>query len=147
MGVVVFRGPQAEMLLPPTRSVEQAEEALRVLPTGGRTPLAHGLVMAGEVVRQTRRSRPEAPLLVVLLSDGRANVALPGTEEDPWRQAVRAAEELAAAKVSALVLDTDNSFVRLGKTEELARALGATCLPLEDLSVENLVLKLRARKC
>ena len=143
VGVIVFRGTQAEVLLPPTRSLNQAEEALRVLPTGGRTPLAHALVLAGEVVRQARRSRPDGPLLVVLLSDGRANVALPGTVEDPWRQALSAAAELAAAGLSALVLDTNTSFVRLGRAEELAKALGATWLPLEDFSAEKLVLKLR----
>ena len=51
VGVIAFRGLQAEVLLPPTASVELAEHALRVLPTGGRTPLAHALVLAGAVVR------------------------------------------------------------------------------------------------
>jgi magnesium chelatase subunit D len=143
VGVLAFRGPEAEMLLPPTASVELAERALRVLPTGGRTPLAHALVLAGEALR---RARDGLPALLVLLSDGRANVCLPGTSGDPWEQALRAAGELAAAGRPALVLDTDASFVRLGRAEELARALAAECLPLEGLSAEELVLNVRRGK-
>jgi magnesium chelatase subunit D len=146
VAVIVFRGPRAEVLLPPTRNVEFAEQALRALPSGGRTPLAHALVVAGEMVRQARRSVPDLPPLLVLLSDGRANVPLPDTTEDPWQQALRAAQELAGAGVHALVLDTDAGFVRLGRVEELARALGTPCLPLEDLSAEALVLKIRQQK-
>ncbi len=143
VGVIAFRGTAAEVVLAPTAGVEMAEQALRVLPTGGRTPLAHALVLAGEVAGRARRARPELPILLVLLSDGRANVPLPGTTGDPWQQALRAAEELAAAKVPALVLDTDAGFVRLGRVQEVARALSAPCLPLEDLSAESLILKVR----
>ncbi|HEX5269603.1 MAG TPA: magnesium chelatase subunit D family protein, partial [Gemmataceae bacterium] len=74
VGVIAFRGPQAEVLLEPTGSVGLAEQALRALPTGGRTPLAHALVSAGEVLGHSRRSRPDVPALLVLLSDGKANV-------------------------------------------------------------------------
>jgi magnesium chelatase subunit D len=143
VGVVAFRGAAAEVLLSPTASVELAEQALRVLPTGGRTPLAHALVLAGEVAARARRANRELPILLVLLSDGRANVPLPETTADPWQQALRAAQELAAAKVPALVLDTDAGFVRLGRVQELARALLAECLSLEDFSAESLVLKVR----
>jgi magnesium chelatase subunit D len=137
VGVLAFRGVQAEILLPLTRSVDLAERALRVLPTGGRTPLAHALVLAGEVVRQVRRVQPDGALLLVLLSDGRANVALPATAGEPWQQALAAAAELAASAVPALVLDTDTNFVRLGRAAELARALAAPCLPLEEFYADK----------
>ena len=140
VAVVAFRGSQAEVLLPPTGSVELAERALHTLPTGGRTPLAHALVVAAEVVRQARRSHPESPSLLILLSDGRANVPLPGTTGDPWEQALQASRELAGAGVAAMVLDTDYGFIRLGRVQELAQALAARCLPLEDLSAETLAL-------
>jgi magnesium chelatase subunit D len=143
VSVIGFRGTAAEVLLAPTASVELAEQALRVLPTGGRTPLAHALVLAGEVATRARRANRELPILLVLLSDGRANVPLPETTADPWQQALRAAQELASAGLPALVLDTDAGFVRLGRVQELARALSAECLPLEDLSAENLILKVR----
>jgi magnesium chelatase subunit D len=143
VGVIAFRGPQADLLLPPTGNVELADRALRVLPTGGRTPLAHALVTAGEVFRRARSARPEVPALLVLLSDGKANVPLPDTAGDPWRQSLQAAREVLSAGLPALVLDTDAGFVRLGRAAELAQALGAECLPLEGLSAEMLVLKVR----
>jgi magnesium chelatase subunit D len=143
VGVIAFRGPQAEVLLSPTGSVELAERALRALPTGGRTPLAHALVSAGEVLDRSRRARPEVPALLVLLSDGKANVPLPETTGDPWQQAIGAAGELARQRVPALVLDADTGFVRVGRAAELAEALGGECLPLDGLSAEALVLKVR----
>jgi len=143
VGVIAFRGPLAEVLLPPTGSVELADRSLRELPTGGRTPLAHALVTAGEVVRRARRARPEVPALLVVLSDGKANVPLPDTTGDPWQQALAAARELVAEGLPALVLDADAGFVRLGRGAELAQALGAECLPLDGLSEESLVLKVR----
>ncbi len=146
VSVIAFRGPRAEVLLPPTGSVELADRALRVLPTGGRTPLAHALVLARETTRQARRALPELPVLIVLLGDGKANVGLPGADGDPWAQALRAARELAGTGVPALVLDTDAGFVRVGRARELAEALAAECLALEDLSAEALVLKVRQRR-
>lgn len=145
VSVIAFRGPQADLLLPPTGSVELADRALRALPTGGRTPLAHALVTAGEVFRRGRSSRMEMPALLVLLSDGKANVALPNTSGDPWQQALLAAREVASAGLPALVLDTDAGFVRLGRAAELAEALRAECLPVDGLSAETLVLKVRQR--
>jgi magnesium chelatase subunit D len=142
VAVIAFRGAQAEVLLPPTASVESADRTLRVLPTGGRTPLAHALVTAGDVVRRSR-SGPDLPVLMVLVSDGKANVALPGTTGDPWQQALGAARELASARVPALVLDADAGFVRLGRAPELAHALGAECLPLDGLASDTLMLKVR----
>jgi magnesium chelatase subunit D len=144
VGVIAFRGTQAEVLLPPTGSVELADRALRVLPTGGRTPLAHALATAGDVLR---RARPDVPALLVLLSDGKANVPLPDTAGDPWQQALSAARELAREGRPALVLDADAGFVRVGRAAELAQALGAECLPLDGLSAETLVLKVRQRAC
>jgi magnesium chelatase subunit D len=143
VGVIAFRGTQAEMVLPPTGSVELADRALRALPTGGRTPLAHALVTADDLLRRNRRARPDLPFLMVLLSDGKANVPLPDTTGDPWQQATAAARALAAERVPAILLDTDGGFVQLGRGGELAQALAAEYLPLDGLSAETLVLKVR----
>jgi magnesium chelatase subunit D len=146
VGVIVFRGPAAELLLPPTDSVESAEHAMQALATGGRTPLAHALVLAAEVTRRARGADPSLILMPVLLTDGKANVELPGQPGDPWEQALQAAGELAVAGVAALVLDTDDSFVRLGRAREIAEALGAEHLSLDDLTAESLVLHVRERR-
>jgi magnesium chelatase subunit D len=145
VGVLAFRGPNAEVLLPPTRGIDRAEEALRVLPTGGRTPLAHALVLARETIRQAQHSAPDRLVLLVLLSDGKANVGLLESPGDPWQQALQAAADLAADGIPALVLDSDAGFVRVGRARQLAEALRAEYLPLEELSAEKLILKVQQR--
>jgi magnesium chelatase subunit D len=146
VGVIAFRGTEAELLLAPTDSVESAEHAMRSMPTGGRTPLAHALVLATETIRRTRRSG-QAPIpMPVLLTDGKANVGLPDQPGDPWEQAIQAAGNLAEADVAALVLDTDDGFVRLGRAREIALALGAEYLGLDDLTAESLALHVRQRR-
>jgi magnesium chelatase subunit D len=143
VGVITFRGVAAEMPLAPTRSVELAEEALRQLPTGGRTPLAHALVLAHELLRKNRQAHPELPVLLVVLSDGKANVPLPDLPGDAWAQSLQAAAQLADARTPALVLDPEAGLVRLGRATQLAQALAAECLSLEQLSAQDLVLKVR----
>jgi magnesium chelatase subunit D len=145
VGVIAFRGTHAEVILPPTTSVELAERSLRTLPTGGRTPLAHALRLAHENVERVRRTDADAALLIVLLTDGKANVSLPESDGDPWEQTLQAARALAEARVPALVLDTDAGFVRLGRAGEVAVALAAEHRPLDNLSAENIVLNVRRR--
>ncbi len=145
VGVIAFRGPSAEVLLPPTRDIDRAEEALHLLSTGGRTPLAHALVLARETIRQVQQSVSDRLVLLVLLSDGKANVGLPESPGDPWQQTLQAAAALAADGIPALVLDSDAGFVRMGRAQQLAEALSAEYLPLEDLSAETLILKVRQR--
>jgi magnesium chelatase subunit D len=141
VGVITFRGTEAEVLLSPTRSVETAEHHLRELPTGGRTPLAQALRLADDLLsRASSPSRPE-PLLI-LLSDGRANVAL-DEQGDPWEQSLQCARTLAGKRTAALVLDTEVGYVRMGRARELAAALGAQCLSVEQFNAESLSLTIR----
>lgn len=140
VAVIAFRGGSATLLLPPTRSVDLAEQGLRELPTGGRTPLPHALQLALETLEKTNGGG--MPPLLVLLSDGKANVAL-GDGSDPWQETLSLAGLLAGRGVPALVLDTETSYLRLGRARQLAQALGAECLSLEDLSAENLALTIR----
>jgi magnesium chelatase subunit D len=143
VGVIAFRGTQAALLLAPTRSVDTAERELRNLPTGGRTPLAHALQVATDVLnrRSSVAGRPE-PLLIVL-SDGKANVPLDGAG-DAWQQVLQYAGSLARKATPALVLDTEVGFVRMGRARELADALGAQCLSLEEFTAESLSLTIRS---
>ena len=146
VAVIAFRGSQAELLLEPTSSVEQAEAALRLLPTGGRTPLAHALQLAEELIERARKSDHDVVPLCVLLTDGKANAPVAGTRGDAYEQAIAAARQLAAAQVPALVLDTDVGIVRVGRSQELAAALQAEYLLLEDLTSESVLLQIHSRK-
>ncbi len=143
LAVIAFRGEQAELLLAPTRSADLAEQGLRELPTGGRTPLPHALQLAAQMLQQS--APQDAPPLLVILSDGRANVGLPGSQGDPWQQTLEGAAVLAAQGVPALVLDTEAGYLRLGRAAQLAEALGAPCLTLEQLTGDALALTVRAQ--
>ena len=128
VAMVSFRGREAEVLLAPTRALVRARNALVGLPAGGATPLAAGLGAASVLAMQARAAG--ATPVVVLLSDGRANIALDG-EADRTRAAAdaeTAARRLAAAGVESLVLDTGRR--PQAALEVLAQALRGRYLAL-----------------
>ena len=130
ISLISFRGEGARVLLPPTSSVELAASRLEVLPTGGRTPLAAGIEKAAEMLKRERlRDRDRRPL-VVLLTDGRVTAG-----PDP----LAAAAGLRSLGAASFVVDTEEGYVRLGMARELAEAMGAGCLRLEELRAESLV--------
>ncbi|WP_327587257.1 putative cobaltochelatase [Nonomuraea sp. NBC_00507] len=122
VGLVTFRGDSASVTLPPTSSVEAGAARLRSLPTGGRTPLAAGLVAAAEVLRVERLRDPARRPLLVLVTDGRATA---GGDVD------RAADLLRGT--ASVVVDCEGGPVRLGLAVRLAARLGAALLPLDSL--------------
>jgi magnesium chelatase subunit D len=132
VGLVSFRGQEATVLLPPTGSVELAQRHLADLRTGGRTPLAVGLARAYELLMRYRQHAREVQPLLVMLTDGRANVGTRGS--DPLADAMAQAAALRAARVLSLVVDTEQGAWRLGLARRLAQALGGVCLRLEELA-------------
>ena len=136
VGVIAFRGIAAEVLLSPTQSVAQAEEAMKSLPTGGRTPLPDALQTAITLLHRYDKKSGYHPV-VVFLTDGKANVAL-ASDGDPWGQTLELAAQFKQAAVQSLVLNTDTNFLNLNRAEELAAALGATYISLNDISEEKL---------
>ena len=135
VGLVTFAGSGARVPLAPTASVEQAVRLLAGLETGGRTPIAAGLEKAAEVVAAEQvRDRRRRPLLV-LLTDGRVTAG-----GDP----VAAAARLAARRVPAVVVDTEDGHVKLGMAGAIARALRAPWLRLEELAAGSLAGVVRA---
>ncbi|WP_409331104.1 putative cobaltochelatase [Trujillonella humicola] len=141
VGLVTFRGGDAELALPPTWSVEAAAARLRDLPTGGRTPLAAGLLRAHEVLRVERVREPQRRPLLVVVTDGRATAAR-GT--DALGQAARAAQLLAATGTASVVVDCEAGPVRLGLAARLGVHLGAQTLRLEELAADTLAGTVRA---
>jgi magnesium chelatase subunit D len=135
VGLVTFRGSTAERALPPTSSVEAAARRLTALPTGGRTPLAAGLAEAAHVLAGERLRDPRRRPLLVLVTDGRATS---GTEAD-LRKAVAMLRGTAS-----VVVDCEDSVVRLGLAARLAAALNAPVLSLADLRRSDLTGRNRA---
>jgi magnesium chelatase subunit D len=130
VGLVIFRGEDATLELPPTSSVEAGAARMRQLPTGGRTPLAAGLLQARHTLAVERLRDPARRPLLVLVTDGRANAAAGG---DPLAQAHRAAAVLAADGVATVVVDCEDSYVRLGLAAGFADLLNAPLFRLGEL--------------
>ncbi|MFG2190945.1 putative cobaltochelatase [Streptomyces sp. NPDC048639] len=138
VGLVTFRGTDAEVALPPTSSVEAGAARLEKLPTGGRTPLAAGLLKAREVLRIERmRDAARRPLLVVV-TDGRATGG-----KDPVALATRSARMLAAEGTASVVVDCETGPVRLGLAGALARDLGGVAVTLDELRADSVASLVR----
>ncbi|HEY8202023.1 MAG TPA: VWA domain-containing protein, partial [Actinomycetota bacterium] len=145
VGVVTFGGTggaAATLSLPPTSSVEEAAARLAELPVGGRTPLADGLMLAASVIASEAARDPARTPLLVVVSDGRANVS--GAGGNPVGDALRAAAALGARGVAGVVVDSEEGPVRLGIAARLAEALGSPCLRLEELASASLTRAVRA---
>ncbi|MFD5076901.1 putative cobaltochelatase [Streptomyces sp. NPDC058371] len=133
VGLVTFRGSAAEVALPPTSSVDAAAARLESLPTGGRTPLAAGLLRAHDVLRVERLRDAARRPLVVLVTDGRATGG-----PEPVALAGRAARLFAADGVASVVVDCEAGPVRLGLAGQLAGELGGTAVTLDELRADSI---------
>jgi magnesium chelatase subunit D len=126
VAVISFRGARAEIVLEPCRDAASALRVLEFLPTGGRTPLAHAVELATSLMTSAS--------LVILLTDGRANVPL--RSKDPWADALDAAGKLSCA---AVLVDSSIDPSTGGATQALASAMRAKLIRLDDLSKEPLI--------
>jgi magnesium chelatase subunit D len=136
VGVIAFRGIEAQILLNPTQSVELAEQAMKALPTGGRTPLPHALQTAIQLLTRFDQINNYNPVLIIL-TDGKANVSLPGGG-DAWMQTLSLADQINRLNIQTVVLNTDQNYLNLNRAEELARSIGGQYLSLNDISKEQL---------
>jgi magnesium chelatase subunit D len=142
VGLVTFAGAGATVALPPTGSVETAVRRLESLPTGGRTPLAEGLLQAAEVLRIAAIRDPRRRPLLVLVTDGRATAG-----DQAFAKARHAAGWLAQQGIASVVVDCEpRRGVRLGLAAELAVDLQAEYLDLGDVAAGNLVRAVTDRR-
>jgi len=141
VAVVAFRGQEAEIVLPQTRSTARARRRLAGLAGGGGTPLANGLDAAAALADQVRR-KGQSPLLV-LMTDGRANVCRDGTagRARAMEEALDAGRRLSAAGIDSLAIDTSAPSRRdeTAPTQRLAKAMRARYvrLPVADAVLVN----------
>lgn len=146
VALIAFRKQTAEILLQPTDSSENALIALKKLPTGGQTPLSHGLMKAWELQQQVQRRDATTQVLVVLISDGKANIYYqPDGAQTPHAEAVALARQLTAGGARLLVLDTEDDFLTLGLARELAEAANADYIKLATVEASVIDQTIRAQ--
>jgi len=143
IGLMAFRRDSAELVLPPTRSVEYSYKKLEEMPTGGKTPLAEALVTVNEYMTAYSRSHVGEMCYIVLITDGRANVPLKEGAK-PNEEVLNMAEDLSIPQVKWVVIDASAGFIRFDNAERLASALEGTYFRLEDLNADLLADSVRA---
>jgi magnesium chelatase subunit D len=142
VGLVVFQKDRANLILPPTNSVQLAQRALRDIPVGGKTPLSAGLMLAHEVIKREQTSHPDVTPLMILLTDGAGNVAM--TDLPPQEEAHRLADQIARDDIRCVVINMEHAAFDQGLANALAEHLEAACYTLNELKAENLYRAVRA---
>ena len=142
VGMIAFRKNSAEVILPPTNSVELAQRCLAKLPTGGRTPLVHGLKSGLDLIKDCMRRDKEAIPLLALVSDGRANVNM--YDGDPVEEAKTMARAIKFAGIKSIAIDTERDFISFGLVNQICSEMGGKYLRLEELSAVPLASAVRS---
>ena len=138
ISLISFRDDAASIILPPTHSVERARECLKSMPVGGATPLADGLKKARDVVRFQRIKYPGMRSILVVISDGEANVPLiPGASI--VQEVCSLAAEIRKDMVHSIVIDTNHTKKQSDVLIELSHALGARYHHIDSLRPGNLL--------
>lgn len=141
VGLVVFQGKKAVNPLPFTHSIEIAQRFLQDLPTGGKTPLPHGLALALDLIKKERLKHPKDAYLLVLLTDGKANVPL--TE---GRLAMAEVRELApqvrTLGIDSLIINTERYWHEASCLPEISRLMGASYYTIDNLKARDLVSRI-----
>ena len=147
VALISFRGKQAQVLLPPSQSVDRAKRELDVLPTGGGTPLASALITAWETAKQAR-TKGISQIMFVLITDGRGNIPLaaaydPNAEkaakEDLEKEIEAIALTIQADGVASIVVDTQMNYLSRGEAPKLAQKLGGRYFYLPNAKAEQIV--------
>ena len=147
VSLISFRGKQAQVLLPPSQSVDRAKRELDVLPTGGGTPLASALLTGWETAKQAR-TKGITQIMFVMITDGRGNIPLaaaadPAAAKAPKDELAKEVEALAVSiqsdGIASIVVDTQMNYLSRGEAPRLAQSLGGRYFYLPNAKAEQIV--------
>lgn len=136
VGLIVFNKNQAQLVLPPTNSVQLAKKALADISVGGKTPLSAGLLLAYEVFQRDSHTHPDAMPMMILLTDGAGNVSM--SDLPPQQEAHQIAHLIAQSEIRSVVINMEHVAFDQGLAQLLAEKLEAPCHALEELRAETL---------
>ena len=136
VGLIAFCKESAEVLLPFTRSVERAERLLASMPTGGKTPLAHGLRMAYTMCDRLLRAHRAERIQIICITDGRATS---GDSEDPVAESKQWARILGTLPIDCIVIDTETGFIKLGLAKELCKLMNGSYYAMDTISADRIL--------
>lgn len=136
VGLIAFRKESAEVLLPFTRSVERAERLLASMPTGGKTPLAHGLRMAYTMCDRLLRAHRAERIQIICITDGRATS---GDSEDPVAESKQWARILGTLPVDCIVIDTETGFIKLGLAKVLCKLMNGSYYAMDTITADRIL--------
>lgn len=136
VGLIAFRKESAEVLLPFTHNVERAERLLASMPTGGKTPLAHGLRMAYTMCDRLLRVHRAERIQIICITDGRATS---GDSEDPVAEAKQWARILGTLPVDCIVIDTETGFIKLGLAKELCKLMNGSYYAMDTITADDIL--------
>ncbi len=137
VGMIVFQKDRAQIVLPPTNSIELARRHLADIPIGGKTPLSAGLNLAYEVIKREEIAHPDIQPLMILLTDGVGNVSI--TKLPPQEEAYKIADKFAEEDIPCVVINMEHKEFDKGLASEVANHLDASYYCLTDLQAEKLL--------
>ncbi|ARM30710.1 magnesium chelatase ATPase subunit D [Prosthecochloris sp. HL-130-GSB] len=146
VALISFRGREAQLLLPPSQSVDRAKRELDVLPTGGGTPLASAIYLAWETAKQAR-TKGISQIMFVMITDGRGNIGLQASmdkdapkasKEDIEQEVAALAASVNADGIASIVIDTQMNYLSRGEAPKLADKLGGRYFYLPNAKAEQI---------
>ncbi len=137
VGMIVFQKDRAQIVLPPTNSIELARRCLADIPIGGKTPLSAGLNLAYEVIKREELAHPDIQSLIILLTDGVGNVSI--SRMPPQEEAYKIAEQIARDGIPSVVINMEHKEFDKGLASEVAEHMDASYYCLSDLQADILL--------